>query len=161
MPVQQRNRPGTKVADLWNWDPVELSKMDSSFAMQQYISQQLRQYPTKVRRLVKLPPDQDEKLWVYENMRQFLQELNGFIIYHQKVCTAETQPKMEMEIDGETVSFFCSAFKPPQAVSAIDYMINTLAHSESMINSPKSFPNRYSSLVINLYSLDMKYLQKA
>jgi hypothetical protein len=45
---------------------------------------------------------------------------------------------------GEDLVFLCSAFTPPQQVSAIDYMVHTVAQSTQILNNSKLFPNRIS-----------------
>ena len=50
-----------------------------------------------------------------------------------------TSPK-----SGEDLVFLCSAFTPPQQVSAIDYMVHSVLQSSQILNNLKLFPNRIS-----------------
>jgi hypothetical protein len=154
--TQQRNRPGTKRKDLYNWiNKSSKFTSSSNFSTQELIQERIRLHPSKINKILQLPDEKeqqemnlniDESSWIYEHMRQFLLDLNAFILAHKKVCTKETQP--EMKITGaktsEDLVFLCSAFTPPQLVSAIDYMVHTVTQSAQILNNPKLFPNRIS-----------------
>lgn len=129
--------------------PVE-DDSNSNFASQELIQKMIQQDAGKVERIISLPEtsnqEQDQDAWIYEHMRQFLLELNHFIIAHAEVCTRETQPEMKITgvKSGEELVFLSPAFNPPQAVPAIDYMIQILTQATQTLNDTKIFPNRIS-----------------
>jgi hypothetical protein len=166
----KRNRPGTKNANLFRWneqdthtikspskkeatessesEKTEDDDSNSNFASQELIQKMIQQDSSNVQKIISLPESYDQKqdqdAWIYEHMRQFLLDLNHFIVAHARVCTRETQP--EMKITGvksnEELVFLSPAFDPPQAVPAIDYMIHIVTQATLTLNDTKVFPNR-------------------
>jgi hypothetical protein len=131
---------------------AEITDDDSSsnFASMELIQKMIQQDPSKIDRIISLPetanPEQDQDAWIYEHMRQFLLDLNHFIVAHAEICTKETQPEMKITgvKSGEELVFLSPAFNPPQAVPAIDYMIQIVTQAGQTLNDTKIFPNRIS-----------------
>lgn len=144
----KRNRPGTKNADLYNWKTMLYKDNDSCFAAYETIFQRIQSNPTAVKKIIRCPDEQDQDIWITEQVRMLLKETNAFIVHLAKVCNKDTQPEMKLQYKGEELLFYCSAFDPPILVSAIDYMVNTLAHSTSILCDPVLFPTRYINLLI-------------
>lgn len=149
---KRRNRPGTKKQDLFNWTPHEtLQGIDSTFALQEFIQQLLRTPKISAEDQCVLPKEQEEAEkpgWILEQFRQFLLELNAFIIHFDQVCTKEAYPEMKITAqmrgmkEGEDLEYLSSAFHPPRLVSAMDYMVLTLQQANSALMDQKLFPNR-------------------
>jgi len=109
----QRNRPGTKNADLNYWPDQSIQDMDGTFAVQQYIQQQIRKDRANLESLISPPEGQDEALWQYEHLRQFTLELNHLTVMFDDICTSETCPKMKAT---DEWLYLCAAHKTPQEV---------------------------------------------
>lgn len=82
----QRNRPGTKNKNLFGWGNIPLESMDTTFAAQQYIQQLIREDPTDVEAILKVPEGTDEAVWQYEHLRQFTLEFNQLVVLFDPVC---------------------------------------------------------------------------
>ena len=138
----RRVRVGSRREQIRTWPPVPLAEMSGGFPAEQYLEQQLRADPSRVEELIVCPDGVDEKVWIAENMRMFLRELNDFILFFKDVCTAETKPVMKITLGGDQCVFLCSAFDPPREVSAISYMTLTVDQATMMFTSEKQFPSR-------------------
>ena len=62
----------TPKQNLYGWQDPPLDQMDSSFALQQYLQRLIRQRPADVPALLALPPQQDDAVWQYEQLRYLL-----------------------------------------------------------------------------------------
>lgn len=140
--LKRRNRPGTKNADMYNWEPLAVSQLEGPLAVEEYLQQLIRQDSTAIDTLITCPEGVSQSVWMYEHLRQYLKELALFIVHHHDVCNSETAPSMKITVGGEEYVFLCSAYNPPKECSAIDYMTNTVIQAVSMLNSNKQFPSR-------------------
>lgn len=174
----RRNRPGTKKKELFGWESKSSSSADDTtmqedfdnpFIVQEIIQKQIRKSCKKVKRLISIPKfgkvddegngDEngsseqssasiDKNVWIYEHMRQFLLEINLFILAHKDVCTKETQPEMKISSnmlnvnESEELMYLCPVFTPPENVPAIDYMVHIHTQSTGVLNDTKLFPSR-------------------
>lgn len=134
----RRNIPGTTLRELYTWAPFSLEDSDGPFGIQEYIQQSQRLYPDEILKLVKCPEDQDENVWVYEQLRQFLIDMNQIVVILAPVCTSSSCPKMI----ASKYEFLCAAHGKPQECSAIDYVIHTLEGFQDMLNEKEMFPSR-------------------
>ncbi|GAU95550.1 hypothetical protein RvY_07150 [Ramazzottius varieornatus] len=139
VPVIRRNRPGTKVKDMYQWPDLPLEDMDTTLAVQQYIQQLIRRNPLDVDEILNMPPNQDEGVWKYEHLREFCMELNNLAVNLQCECTADTCTQMTAT---DQWIFLCAAHKQPRECSAIDYTRHTLDGAACLLNSNKYFPSR-------------------
>eukprot|EP00761_Pharyngomonas_kirbyi_P004965 gb/GECH01004970.1/.p1 GENE.gb/GECH01004970.1/~~gb/GECH01004970.1/.p1 ORF type:complete len:253 (+),score=48.06 gb/GECH01004970.1/:1-759(+) len=139
-----RNRPGTSAQEFNNWDYIPYKEMSGTLAAQQHLQQLIRLNPSDMETICSCPEEIDNMVWLYEHFRQLLYELNDFVLAHNEVCTKETHPVMRMKDPNtnEDTVFLCSGFDPPQEVSAIDYMTNTITNSVALLCSPKNFESR-------------------
>ncbi|KAL0487164.1 MOB-like protein phocein [Acrasis kona] len=146
--TEKKDTPDGEEADE-DFDIID-DDSNSNFASQELIQRNIQHDPSKVEKIISLPEgsneEQDRDAWIYEQMRQFLLELNHFIVAHAQVCTKDTQP--EMKITGvksnEELVFLSPIFNPPQPVPAIDYMIQIVTQASQTLNDTKIFPNRIS-----------------
>ncbi|KAF0976240.1 hypothetical protein FDP41_004915 [Naegleria fowleri] len=144
---------------------------DNPLIVQEIIQKQIRKSNKKVKRIISIPkvggkgddgdgdentaassggePAVDKDVWIYEHMRQFMLEINLFILAHKDVCTKETQPEMKISSNmlnnpksNEELMYLCPVFTPPESVPAIDYMVHIHTQSTSVLNDPKLFPSR-------------------
>lgn len=135
----RRNRPGSSAKDWCNWPDEELDEMESTLAVQQYIQQLIRKDPSQVDKLLKVPEQQDEDVWKYEQLRQFCLDLNLITVALQQECTPATCVQMTAT---EQWIFLCAAHKNPKECSAIDYTRHTLDGAACLLNSNRYFPSR-------------------
>ena len=156
-PVLAQSPSATKTND---GDDVTVTEdLDNPFVVQEIIQKQIRKNCKKVKRIINLPkggtdesePSIDKDVWIYEHMRQFMLEINQFILAHKDVCTKETQPEMKIsssvlsnQRNNEELMYLCPVFTPPQSVPAIDYMVHIHTQSTNVLNDPKLFPSRNS-----------------
>lgn len=98
---ERKNKPGTKRDDLCNWEPYKsLDEIDSIFATQEFIQQEIHNNPGNIDKVVVLEKDLEEREkegWILEHFRQFLIEISNFIVFHNDVCTQETNPEMKIK----------------------------------------------------------------
>ena len=137
----RRNRPGTKAADLYNWAPEDFNKMKGLFSVQEYIQELIRDNPSDIQKIIKLPQDVDLGVWKYEHLRQFILETNLLIVQLQGLCTKQSCPKMKATDDW---LYLCAVHKETLECSAIDYMIHNLDQMTSILNNSKLFTSRVS-----------------
>lgn len=71
-----------------------MDKMDSTFAVQQYIQQLIRADPADINGILTSPEGTDEAVWQYEHLRQFTLELNQLVVSFDTVCTEQTCPQV-------------------------------------------------------------------
>jgi len=141
MALIRRNRPGTRSADLYSWEPEDFQKKKGLFAVQEYIQELIRDNPSDVKKIIEPPKGVNINAWKYEHLRQFILETNLLIVQLKGVCTKETCPKMKATDDW---LYLCSVHKETQECPAIDYMIHNLDQMSANLNSSKLFPSRVS-----------------
>ncbi len=141
MALIRRNRPGTRSADLYSWEPEDFQKKKGLFAVQEYIQELIRDNPSDVKKIIDPPKGVNINAWKYEHLRQFILETNLLIVQLKGVCTKETCPKMKATDDW---LYLCSVHKETQECPAIDYMIHNLDQMSANLNSSKLFPSRVS-----------------
>ena len=141
MALIRRNRPGTRSADLYSWEPEDFQKKKGLFAVQEYIQELIRDNPSDVKKIIDPPKGVNINAWKYEHLRQFILETNLLIVQLKGVCTKETCPKMKAKDDW---LYLCSVHKETQECPAIDYMIHNLDQMSANLNSSKLFPSRVS-----------------
>lgn len=95
----KRNKPGTKAADLYYWQPEEFNKMKGLFSVQEYIQELIRDDPSDIKKIITPPKEVDALVWKYEHIRQFILETNLLIVQLQGICTKNTCPKMKATDD--------------------------------------------------------------
>jgi hypothetical protein len=136
----RRNLPGCAHRELFVW-PDEVDA-DGAFGTQEYIQQQIRHNPRAVLEIVRLPEKEDsstdEKVWIYEQLRQFLIECNFLVAAIASECTEETCPKMVVA----KWEILCAAHKKPKECCAIDYIIHNLSGFRELLNNKDMFPSR-------------------
>jgi hypothetical protein len=44
--LKRRNRPGTKNADMYNWEPLAVSQLEGPLAVEEYLQQLIRMPPS-------------------------------------------------------------------------------------------------------------------
>ena len=117
---------------------------DGTFGTQEYIQQQIRHNPKAVLELVKIPVGKegdllaDDKVWIYEHLRQFLIECNYLVAAIASECNEETCPKMVVA----KWEILCAAHKKPRECCAIDYIIHNLNGFRELLNNKDMFPSR-------------------
>jgi hypothetical protein len=109
----KRLLPGMTASELFKWPKSELSELEGSFAVQEYLQQMIRENCKDLEKIVELPADQDEHVWIFEHLRQFLLEINFLIVALSDACTGVTCPKMVVA----KWEILCAAHKKPQEVS--------------------------------------------
>ncbi|TPX63396.1 hypothetical protein SpCBS45565_g06671 [Spizellomyces sp. 'palustris'] len=142
MPQAQvlRNRPGIRHEDWSQWPTIPLEQMESTFSVQQYIQNMVRNDASDVKKIVEVPEGQDRDLWRYELLRQVCQDLNNFVVLLESECTASSCPEMK----ALEWLYLCAGHPNPQQCSALDYIIHTLDSATALLNSQKYFPSRVS-----------------
>lgn len=129
---KRRNEPGTKRENLYGWKDVTYQEINSSVAFQELIEQNVRN-KNFGNSFFDNPEQSQENEWMYEIMRNFLQEFNYYILHFKDVCNDKTDPVMQITVNGEEMLFSSSAFKPAKAVSAMDYMLLTVAEAQQAL----------------------------
>lgn len=149
----RRNRPGTRLADLWTWGPEDYANLTGPFAVQEYIQELIRHDSSNIEKIIERPRDVDDSVWQYEHMRQFIIELNLLVVYLQGSCTSISCPKMKAT---EEWMYLCASHKTPQDCSAIDYMTHNIDHATNILQNNKQFISRVSipsTAIKNLVSI--------
>ena len=79
--IVRRNRPGTKAADMWNWELEDIHKMTGAFVVQEYLQELISKSrlstesallgadPSNIEKICEPPTDVDESVWQYEHIR--------------------------------------------------------------------------------------------
>lgn len=129
----RRNLPGTKRENFYQWNDVKYEDIKTTFPSQEIIEQRLRKKNLKINDFLNPPENENENNWVYEVMRNFLNELNLFILQFKEVCTEKLKPEMGIQVNGEPLVFASSAFNPVKHVPPIDYMVLTLSEATSIL----------------------------
>ncbi|KAI8060742.1 hypothetical protein BC940DRAFT_311465 [Gongronella butleri] len=132
--------PGTRLDSAFDWPFEPIDNLDSSFHVQEYLQQLIRQDHTNVDTLVEIPESVDRQVWQYEHLRQVCIELNQLVVALETECTKENCP--EMKADGWL--YLCAAHSSTQSCPAIDYIIHTLDGATILLNNSKYFPSRIS-----------------
>ncbi|CAG8495912.1 17294_t:CDS:2 [Acaulospora colombiana] len=164
----RRNRPGTKLEvsyqlicmrNLSLLYSIGSLKLDSAFALQEYLQSLIRKDKENLDLLVELPPDQDPETWQYEHLRQLCLELNYLIVQLETECNRQSCPEMK----ADEWMYLCAAHQTPMNCCAIDYMVHALDGATSVLNSHKHFPSRitisdtsvkhYQSIARRLYRI--------
>ena len=103
--------------------------------------------------ICKVPEGVSSNQWQYENICQFITELNLLIVQliNEELCTAQKCPKMKAT---DMWLYLCASHNKPQDCCAIDYMIHQLDHAESILKDPKNFNDLNS-----ISDSSVKYLQ--
>ncbi|KAI8365385.1 Mob1/phocein [Radiomyces spectabilis] len=129
---------GTRVESAYAWPFERLDELDSSFNVQEYLQQLIRQDKNNIDLLIAVPESVDQEIWQYEHLRQVCLELNLLVVNLETECTKEICP--EMKADGWL--YLCAAHPGTQSCSAIDYTIHTLDGAANLLNNSKYFPSR-------------------
>eukprot|EP01080_Neovahlkampfia_damariscottae_P001328 gene1328-11410_t len=137
----RRNKPGTKREDMYKWEDIKLEESESLFALQEIIETYAKKNKPSSK-YFKPPENTEINDWIYENFRNFLNELNYFILHFKEVCDEKTDPHMKMVVNGEEMMFLCNAFVPPESVPAIDYMVLTVSQATANINDTQLLSSR-------------------
>ncbi|KAI9357067.1 Mob1/phocein [Zopfochytrium polystomum] len=127
---------------MYGWDLEPLDRIESTFAVQMHIQNQLRRNPIDLNEVIALPPDQDPAIWQYEQLRAICLDLNYLVVIMAPECTPSSCPEMRA---GEW-QYLCAAHPSPQTCPAIDYIVHTLDGATALLNSSKYFPSRISIL---------------
>lgn len=114
------------------------SQEDHHFLAQEIIQQLILHDPHNYEAICKPIPQIDKKVWLIEQLRQMLQELNQLCVLLDHVCTKETCPKMIATRD----EFLCAAHPTPSECCAIDYIVHTMNGFTALLNSNEYFPSR-------------------
>jgi hypothetical protein len=130
--------PGTKRQDLYGWNDVTYQDIDTLTPFQEIIEQNVRNKKFD-NSFFDNPDPKAENEFLYELMRNFLNEMNLYILHYKDVCNKDTDPTMSINVNGEDLLFSSTAFKPAKAVPAMDYMLLTLAEAQQALVNP---PNR-------------------
>merc|ERR1712072_1660663 len=138
---RRRNLPGTTASNFCRWPDETFEEMDSTLAVQQFIQQSIRKDVMDVDAILSAPETQDEGVWKYEHLRQFVMELNGLAVALQVECKPEICTQMTAT---EQWIFLCAAHKTWEECPAIDYTRHTLDGAACLLNSNKYFPSRVS-----------------
>ncbi|KAI8338989.1 preimplantation protein [Chlamydoabsidia padenii] len=136
----RRLYPGTRLEQVFDWPYESLDNLESSFSVQEYLQQLIRQDCSNVNSIVELPESVDKQVWQYEQLRQVCLELGMLVVALEPECTKENCP--EMKADGWL--YLCAAHPSTQSCSAIDYIIHTLDGATILLNNAKYFPSRIS-----------------
>jgi len=136
----RRNLPGTSRSELFNWKfESKLEDYQGTFGTYEYLQQLIKNDPSAVEDIVKLPNGQDKDVWILEHLRRFLLELNLMVVCLDADCNSTSCPKMCATADWE---FLCAAHAEPKKCSAIDYTVHTLTGFTALLNNPTHFPSR-------------------
>jgi hypothetical protein len=137
--MDRANLPGTRANELFSWDIQPLSDSEGTLSVQEYIQAMCRSDPKDVVRIVRMPENgTDERVWIYEQLRQFLLESNLLVAALAHDCHEQSCPKMVVA----KWEILCAAHKKPKECSAIDYIIHTLTGFKDLINNKDMFPSR-------------------
>ncbi|KAI8576799.1 hypothetical protein K450DRAFT_255021 [Umbelopsis ramanniana AG] len=136
----RRLYPGSHVEDTFQWPTLALDDIESSFSVQEYLQQLLREDYTDIQRLIDLPEGIDAEIWQYEHLRQLCSQLNYLIPSLDSECTVDSCP--EMKADGWL--YLCAAHPVTKSCPAIDYIVHTLDGATMLLNNSKYFPSRIS-----------------
>ncbi|KAF8516575.1 Mob1/phocein, partial [Hysterangium stoloniferum] len=140
---------GSRLSAFYSETAPDISKLDSAFQLQEYISAMVRLDPHDVERIVAIPEKKDdgavdEPCWIYEQLRRLAQDLTyPLLVSLQQECTRQTCPEMKA---GEWL-YLCVAHGSSGAMEhccAIDYIVHTLDSATALLNSPRAFPSRLS-----------------
>ncbi|KAI9280273.1 Mob1/phocein [Umbelopsis sp. AD052] len=136
----RRLYPGSHVEDTFQWPALALDDIESSFSVQEYLQQLLREDYTDIQRVIDLPEGIDAEIWQYEHLRQLCLQLNYLIPGLDSECTIDSCP--EMKADGWL--YLCAAHPVTKSCPAIDYIVHTLDGATMLLNNSKYFPSRIS-----------------
>jgi hypothetical protein len=70
---------------MYKWEDVKIEESDSMYALQEVIETFSKKSKTSSK-FFKPPENHDINDWIYENFRNFLHELNDFILHFKNVC---------------------------------------------------------------------------
>ncbi|GAB5589860.1 hypothetical protein Unana1_04760 [Umbelopsis nana] len=136
----RRLYPGSRVEDTFQWQSLALDDIESSFSVQEYLQQLIREDYTDINRLIDLPEGVDGEIWQYEHLRQLCLQLNYLIPSLETECTVEACPEMK----AEGWLYLCAAHPITKSCPAIDYVVHTLDGATMLLNNSKYFPSRIS-----------------
>lgn len=136
----RRNRIGSSSHLFNSFVRQHVNEMDSTFAIQQFIQQNLPKTPTKVDASITCPSGQDEESWQYETMRQLCIDMNDLITRLLSACT----PKTCADMKASEWAYLCSNHPQPNSCCAIDYITHTYDSAIVSLTSSKIFPSRIS-----------------
>ncbi|CAO3696272.1 hypothetical protein G6F70_003616 [Rhizopus microsporus] len=136
----RRLYPGTSLEEAFQWPFEPIDSLDSSFSVQEYLQQLIRQDCSNVQRIVELPESVERDIWQYEHLRQVCLELSLLVVALESECTKQVCP--EMKADGWM--YLCAAHPSTQSCPAIDYIVHTLDGATILLNNNKYFPSRIS-----------------
>ena len=90
---------------------------------------------------VALPsPSTDSSVWLLEQLRLTVAQLNGLMGCLAAVCTSASCPVMSATVDWE---FLCAAHgAKPRKCCAMDYCCHTLTAFSALLNDSEAFPSR-------------------
>ncbi|ORX46056.1 putative cell cycle-associated protein [Hesseltinella vesiculosa] len=159
-PSLRRLIPGRRLDASFNWPAEAIDNLDSSFHVQEYLQQLIRQDHTNINTLIEIPDSVDRQVWQYEHLRQVCIELNQLVVALECECTQANCP--EMKADGWL--YLCAAHPTTQSCPAIDYIIHTLDGATILLNNSKYFPSRQvntfqSALWISIPEPSLKHFQ--
>ncbi|ORY97844.1 Mob1/phocein [Syncephalastrum racemosum] len=138
--VSRRLHPGSRVENAFAWPSQPLDELESSFHVQEYLQQLIREDNKNVRRLVDLPKGVDREVWQYEHLRLVCLELSLLVVALEPECTKDNCPEMK----AQGWMYLCAAHSSTQSCPAIDYIIHTLDGATMLLNNAKYFPSRIS-----------------
>ena len=130
--------PGTSHHVAFDYSLEQAMQSEGHFSAQEVIQQLIRKNPKDVVEICACPVNQDKSVWIIEQLRQFVLELNAMCVELDAVCTSESCPTMIATKD----EFLCAAHSAPQQCCAIDYIIHTLNGFTALLNNMEYFPSR-------------------
>ena len=130
--------PGSSSKNAFNY-PIEAIKLsEGHFSAQELIQQLIRNDPYDINNIITCPSNQDKNVWIIEQLRQIVLELNDMCVEFESCCNSETCPNMVATKD----EFLCAAHSQPQPCCAIDYIVHTLNGFTALLNNSEYFPSR-------------------
>ena len=137
------NLPGCSAAEFNSFvTKREYADISGVFPAEEYIEGLLATTPEDMTALLAQPEGVDRNVWILENSRIFLRQINDLILALGPVCNKETDPSMKLRIGKKEEVYLCAVFDPARECAAIDYMMLTVDHATAFFTSDKHFPSR-------------------
>ena len=87
--IKSSKPKGTKRENMYKWEDLKLEDSDSLFSLQELIETYSKKNKPSSK-YFKPPENTEINDWIYENFRNFLNELNYFVLHFKDVCDEKT-----------------------------------------------------------------------
>lgn len=126
-------RRGLPMSEQFQWKPAE--NRESFFSAQELIADLIRENPSDIERILKIPQGVDESVWILDHLKRFLIQLGFLLVFLEKECTSEHCPNM---MATENFAYRCSVHGPRMLknCNAVSYSLHTLDDFIRKFNHP-------------------------